>query len=85
MSNTVHLGKGRSITFDEPVGEDPTLATPAAALKTESVRVSFDRSTHARLKLIARAERKSLTDFIRSLAEDRARVQSIYAHGKHTT
>lgn len=85
MSSTVHLGKGRSMTFGERQDyQDPTLATPGAP-KTEHVRVMFDRATHARLKLIAKAERKSLTEFIRNLAEDRAKVQSIYAHGKHTT
>lgn len=85
MSSTVHLGNGRSMTFKgDDEYEDPTLATPGA-LKTEGVRVTFDRATYARLKLIAKAERKSLTDFIRSMAEERARVRSIYANGKHTT
>jgi hypothetical protein len=83
---TVHLGKGRTVTFnDEQAHRDPTLAEPPAHLKTECVRLMFDRATHARLRLIARAERKSVTELIRGLAEERAKTQSIYAHGKHTT
>lgn len=83
---TVHFGKGRSMTLkDDARYQDPTLAEPPANLKTECVRLMFDRATHARLRLIAQAEHRSLADFIRRLAEDRARSQSVYNHGKHST
>ena len=42
-------------------------------LRTEHVRVMFDRETIERLRLIARRERKSLTGLVRELAEKRAR------------
>lgn len=47
-------------------------------MRSESVRVTFDRHTHMRLKLIAHREHKSLTQLVRELAEARAKPISIY-------
>lgn len=46
-------------------------------LLTENVRVTFDRETIERLRLIANREHKSVTGLVRELAEQRARPISV--------
>lgn len=47
-------------------------------LLTEHVRVTFDRETIERLRLIASRERKSVRGLVRELAEQRARPIEIF-------